>query len=90
LDESEFVILRQLLKTSGDLHDGRHLEADLMPGALTQDPTSVAITPERCSQQTESSWVYPAQASTCAGLPDHACGVLRLAFQSFAGVHGAG
>jgi len=82
--------LRQLLKTSGDVYDGRCLAADLMPGALTQDLTSVAITPERCSQQTESSWVDPAQAASCTGLPDHACGVWRLAVQSVAGVYGAG
>jgi hypothetical protein len=56
MKESDFVILRQLPKTSGDLHDGRPLEADLMPGALTQDPTNVAMTPERGSQQTESVW----------------------------------
>ena len=57
----EFVILRQLLKPSGDLHDRRHLAAGLMPEALTQDLTSVAITPERCSHARELSPVCRAQ-----------------------------
>jgi hypothetical protein len=51
-----------------------------MPGALTQDPTSVAMTPERCSQQTVSIGVFPAQAAICTGLPDHACGVCGQPF----------
>jgi hypothetical protein len=74
--ELEFVILRQLLKSSGDMQRERHLVADPMPGALTQDPTIVAMTPERRSRQAESDWVDPAWVSSCAGLLDHRRGVL--------------
>jgi len=74
--EPEFVILRQLLKTSGDVRKGRHLAADLMPGALTQDPTSMAMTPERRSRQAELEEVDPARASACAGPSSHGRAVL--------------
>ena len=88
--EPEFVILRQLLKTSGDVQKGRHLAADPMPGALTQDPTSMAMTPERRLRQAETDWVDPAQGLAGAGPPGHVRSVLPSAIQSFAGVHGVG
>jgi hypothetical protein len=42
---AEFVILRQLLKSSGRLYDGRRHQGDPMSEALTQDPTGMAMTP---------------------------------------------